>query len=438
MFCLCEVQKILIMGMCLISQASGQDRTLRRINNSSISGTVRNQNDVPLLSQVTVLELKVNDGTSIPIVRCNTQTDFGGAYTCRSLPHGHYIVIAQSTQSPHLDYGKLDAKIPDVYPATFYPNSKIIEDALTIDLHDGENFSADLRLLPSPAVVVSGSLPSSAKTATVVVSLDLNGNSIGSGLSVHFEPKLGKFKIPSISDGKYQISAKWTVDGLEHRGSVIAALGPSFSSSVTVSENFSARVDGAIRLNSPSPIKFPTLVALERNENGNAEHYTTRIRNDGSFTFLSMQPGKYMVRLLNSGSMYVHGVFAQGKELSDQTILIATDTRMMSLEIGVSINGASISGSIAQSDVTDENTGVVIQDVQTGETIVAKVDANRSFLITGLAPGEYRLFAWPSVNDVPYKDPQFLRRYADQSETISVEEGKASTQIEVPLITNFN
>jgi hypothetical protein len=45
----------------------------------------------------------------------------------------------------------------------------------------------------------------------------------------------------------------------------------------------------------------------------------------------------------------------------------------------------------------------------------------------GIAPGSYRLFAWETVDEDAYQDPDFLRAFADSSQNVSVSSGERLT-----------
>jgi hypothetical protein len=50
----------------------------------------------------------------------------------------------------------------------------------------------------------------------------------------------------------------------------------------------------------------------------------------------------------------------------------------------------------------------------------------------GIAPGEYKVFAWENVEFDAYKDPDFLRRYEDAGKPVTVAEGgKLAVQLQL-------
>jgi hypothetical protein len=52
------------------------------------------------------------------------------------------------------------------------------------------------------------------------------------------------------------------------------------------------------------------------------------------------------------------------------------------------------------------------------------------FSITGIAPGEYKVFAWDDVEPGIWWDPEFLNKYESQGEAVKFDaKGKATTKV---------
>ena len=59
------------------------------------------------------------------------------------------------------------------------------------------------------------------------------------------------------------------------------------------------------------------------------------------------------------------------------------------------------------------------------------------FSLTGIPPGEYKLFAWQAVELEAYQDPDFLRLYEDQGVTVTVQE-RGILSVQLSLIPSRN
>ena len=52
----------------------------------------------------------------------------------------------------------------------------------------------------------------------------------------------------------------------------------------------------------------------------------------------------------------------------------------------------------------------------------ADTDQNGHFIIKGVAPGEYKIYAWEDIEDGAYQDPDFMKPYESDGQTLSIKE----------------
>ena len=59
-------------------------------------------------------------------------------------------------------------------------------------------------------------------------------------------------------------------------------------------------------------------------------------------------------------------------------------------------------------------------------------DQEGRFTIRGIAPDDYTLFAWETVEHDAYHDPEFLRPYKDRGKSVHMDEGsRLNSQFEL-------
>jgi hypothetical protein len=58
---------------------------------------------------------------------------------------------------------------------------------------------------------------------------------------------------------------------------------------------------------------------------------------------------------------------------------------------------------------------------------MADTDQNGRFTMTGITPGEYRLFSWEAIEPYRYLDPDFLKRFESDGRAIHIAESSAQT-----------
>jgi hypothetical protein len=49
-------------------------------------------------------------------------------------------------------------------------------------------------------------------------------------------------------------------------------------------------------------------------------------------------------------------------------------------------------------------------------------DQNGHFIIKGVAPGEYKIYAWEDIEDGAFEDPDFMKPHESDGQTVSVKE----------------
>ena len=57
----------------------------------------------------------------------------------------------------------------------------------------------------------------------------------------------------------------------------------------------------------------------------------------------------------------------------------------------------------------------------------ARTDANGNFLIRGIAPGNYRIYAWESLERFRYFDEEFVRQFEGIGRSVRIEESARGT-----------
>jgi hypothetical protein len=62
-------------------------------------------------------------------------------------------------------------------------------------------------------------------------------------------------------------------------------------------------------------------------------------------------------------------------------------------------------------------------------------DANGRFSFANVIPGNYKLFAWESIDPLTYMDPAFLREYEQQGKAVRLEPNANATE-DLRLIPN--
>jgi len=146
---------------------------------------------------------------------------------------------------------------------------------------------------------------------------------------------------------------------------------------------------------------------------------------------MNIPSGHYRFVLPKSEGLYVQSVkIGNASSLSGQFII--SNSSRIHIEVNVSADTKVITGQIAGWDSMYPHAYVVAKNDLTGEASVAETDHNGRFLVKNLAPGEYDLYAWTSLQGIAYQTRYGLRRYEGDKITVSTDDS-ALNEVVVPL-----
>src|SRR4030095_13710356 len=137
-------------------------------------------------------------------------------------------------------------------------------------------------------------------------------------------------------------------------------------------------------------------------------------------------------------SVYVKSVRMGGEEILERGVRLAGQPPR-EIEVVLGVNGAIVQGTVVDPRQQIVPTSVIA--LVPPPSLRARIDLFRSavsdingkFHLMGLAPGEYRLFAWKFVEEGRWYDPQFLSTVDTRGKSLRVSEGATET-IELPVL----
>jgi hypothetical protein len=139
----------------------------------------------------------------------------------------------------------------------------------------------------------------------------------------------------------------------------------------------------------------------------------------------SAKPGPPPPPLLPPNS-YVADILQSGLSIYDSGLLI-TDQSVTPFEVVVRSNGGSIGGIVRETTRQMPVAGATVVLVplapRRGNPSLFKTatsDANGKFTMTGIFPGNYKLFAWDNIEPGEYQNAIFLGQYEEKGMAINV------------------
>ena len=103
------------------------------------------------------------------------------------------------------------------------------------------------------------------------------------------------------------------------------------------------------------------------------------------------------------------------------------------IEVLVRTNGGSVEGTVRSSDRNPlpRATVVLVPAARRRQNSalykIVQSDAQGHYVMTGVPPGSWRVFAWESVQPGSYQNSEFMQKYEAQGTSVTVNAGTSST-----------
>ena len=320
------------------------------------------------------------------------------------------------------------------YAPVYYPGATDPAGAKPIDLEAGTLLRGlDITMIKTRTVHVRGHVvdPTSKQSGQGVGVMlrprDETRYMFGGNLFSAVDPQ-GSFEIKSVVPGEYFAEAFKRVGTKQYRAQQAVDVRESDVENVVLEFSPPAELKGQLRYEGRTVVN-PGEIRIWLEEEHLAGGATGQMRPDGSFTIMDIQPGRYQVNIFGQpDDCYLKSVRLGDQEALESGLDL---TRGIggALEITLSSNGGQVEGVVL-------NAG---DQPETGATVVlAPAEARRSqlrlykdvttdqygrFVIKGIAPGGYKLFAWEEIEEGAYQNPDFLKKFEALGEPRTIHDG---------------
>ncbi len=367
--------------------------------------------------------------------------DAGNYYVSCSPPPDFKSLIENSGAARPADPNPVSDKTSATsYQTTYYPGTPDRTQAAAIQLRAGDDYPVNFSLTPSPSLTIRGSVVNLPPRSTAVIMLQSRDfNVVLNGADIR---KDGSFVIHDVSPGNYTVMA--TVDGASVPMMARQALQVAGNvDGLRLAPQPGSDVRGRLHLEAKSVAGFdPAQIFLSLRSADAADDVqpltlsdqftnVARVALDGSFEWKDVPAGNYYVQLVGDNNLnadwYVKSTLAGGREVNDSSISVNGGAVMLNLV--VSASGAVVDGVVSDAKGQRFANAIVVAvpdaPLRSREDRYCNTVADQGghFTLHGLAPGNYTLFAWESVEGEAYYDPEFVKLYEGQGSTLRLSEG---------------
>lgn len=423
-----------------------QDITLRIVPLGAIAGRVLDEDGEPIQGAgIQVLRFSFASRQRRLVAVTGVSSNDRGEYRAFGLPAGRYFLLANvrgAAVSHPAEAQSLLSDVQESSAALYYPGVLDFTSASQISLSEGGEVSdADIHAQPVHSVTLRGRLVDAvedfANSQIQVVLARKDGNAVSfiNRLSATVDNLTGRFEFRGIAPGTYMLVASQLYGGTSLSGRVQLEIGDDRpQQNVNVILSPAIEIPGSIQVEDGSSKLVNLAVRLFSTEGlAMGPPPSAKVGPDGSFRITGVTQGNWQLMLdqLPEG-LWIKAASFGGVDVLRKDINIAAGAKGP-LHIVLAGNGAQVAGTVAQDGQPGRSIVVLVpaeSDLQGFAPMYRSTTTqeNGSFLLQGVRPGAYKLFAFQDVEPFAWLDPDFLNPVESLGQPISIGEGEKVTR----------
>jgi hypothetical protein len=336
--------------------------------------------------------------------------------------------------------------LPDneAYLPIFFPGTPDESAATLIDLQAGADVRGiDIRVVPVRAWRIRG-VVLNGTTRQPMPGVPLQLISLGPmpRATQANADTMGRFVIPKVPSGPYVLASLVPAAGVGRLLSV-EVRDADIEANIELQPFYN--LSGRIAASNPTALSIGLRLELGIQ---NPPQLNTTPAADGSFTLRNVPPGDYRVflspilvpQVTSAPTIPVNlqNAYVKSMRLGDTDLLngrLRLDRPPESpIEIITATDPGNLSGRVLDNRQRPSSGAIVVlmpeleRRVQRTDLYkTASTDEAGQFLIEGVPPGDYRLFAWENVGEFAWRDPAFMREVEERGRALRITEGSRQT-----------
>jgi protocatechuate 3,4-dioxygenase beta subunit len=352
-----------------------------------------------------------------------------GEYRIAGLTAGSYLVLARAPRAT-MSYYNANPPLPAApelaYTDTYYTAATDAAASLPVRTSIGaEARGIDIRLVKTKTVSILGKVidPGATANRPMMVSLvprtGAGGYTQGSvGYAV--TSASGAFRISGVPPGSYRLLARRSTEQgqVAAGGNLDIEVGGQSLDGITVQASPAVDVEGVV--NSGSPVRCGDSYLSLTDESRISGAAGTSISAGSKFTLKNVIPSTYTLNLPRMGQCYVQSVRFAGRNLTDMRVEVDGSGP---LEITLASSEAVLEGTVSDAAGKPAYGATVTflsKDGAPSSFWPTLTSRNGSFLVPGMRPGEYDVFAWEAVNYSNAQSPEYVKQFASRAKSVTV------------------
>jgi hypothetical protein len=421
-------------------QVTGGSQTDNQNQNASISGTVQSEAGALEFAHVSAFQVVTSDGWARLARKCSVETDSKGRYQCLGLAAGKYYVLASGGILP----GKKNKPEKQANPYAFFPSASDLENAGQIVVGAGQLQSADIFLASGDLHTVTykvGSVARYAQARLLARTESRDGTLVAdTGIRGFYDREGDEVRFEGVPAGSFEAVVRWRAGRESHLSEAEVSVQSADVEGISLEDQQPVNIEGTVTVDSGSSgakVGLGSAILEPAVQSGAVDERTghsVHIDGNGSFRFRSVSPGRYYFKVVSDPQVFVVSTTLGGLSKNGSALVIASGAENLTVQVEASAEVGSIGGVVNDMPEGSSKAGVLVQAEDTGQTFTGSTDQSGKFMVTGLGPGDYRVFSWPDLSHVAYRDPGVLRECADSSAEVLLQSGAMNQSVNVNLI----
>jgi len=355
-------------------------------------------------------------------------TDDRGEYRIFDLPAGQYLVEAKASGEPLLIEQRRFSYVPAYYPNTEDPRS-----ATDLPIAPGQaQPGVDFSLRRVPTVAVQGNIVATAGEARGVMVYLLPRASAGLAEKSPVPVVDGHFEIPAVLPGSYVLAADQfgETGGAACSARVDLEVRNQDIKGIALTLIRPGEVSGKVQLESSKTSELSDgraralQISLQRLDDETSFVGATADE-AGKFRLRGVSPGFYRVLVNNlRAGLYVKAIRVGNYDVMETGLDISRGGLPGEIAIVLSANGGTLQGTARNENGSSPGGVQVLAIPASGahRLKTAVTDQSGRYEIKGLAPGDYRVFAFEDIEPGAAEDQDFMLKFTDKSSKVTIRE----------------
>jgi len=370
------------------------------------------------------------------------RTDEDGNFRIAGLAPGTYYLMLTTGNFNRRAISRLRSDQLGYAPVLFYPGTADASAAVPIEISAGQRVHADFALKPVAGFKVAGTVRWSEEWKQVHPPEIVDPNGVPLFSADRFDPSSGAFEFDALPAGTYTLK----VGGSDQNGSYralhrkltvdapIAGLQillrapreipvvvrrdfdkPLPPSTCTTNEGGKTQTSDC----SDYPPVFIQLSSVDYGQ-GTVSSGFSPTHDPSAITISEVMPGKYSVRAMAQFGGYVQSLRCGSVDLLRDDLVVPEDGAVPPIEVTLRDDGASVKLRVRADGPSRGGWAVLVPAAVGRDPLVLDFKTNTDRDYGGIAPGDYRVFAFDSVDGIDYTDSEALAKFADKAAQVTL------------------